>query len=316
MASKTRVTFHIGLEKTGTDSFQRFCTEQHALLRQHGVLYPTESVAFGEYNHEPLVACYLSYRDLSIRSSGRDRPEVLRSLAAEIRSAEADHVLISGEHFSSRFREHEIEQLAADFSAFDCRVVVVVREHRARLYSAYSQAVLAGRDMTLDAYCDEVLHPDNRYMRYAETISAWERIFDRQYLSVFRHARGQDIIPVLCGALFPADLPVPQSRSYWDNLSIGPGATEWLRRVNRAVAHIPGVASPTMRGMLYQPRRRLARFFAKINPNRDPSLWPLADANYRRLSEIVAIDNAWLEEHHGISLGEAAPQVAKVKATE
>jgi hypothetical protein len=306
MATKTRVIFHIGLEKTGTDSFQRFCTEQRTLLRQHGVLYPTVSLAFGEYSHEPLVACYLNYRDPSIHSSGRDRPEVLRSLMTEIVDVGVEHVLISGEHFSSRFREPEIERLAADFSTFDCRIAVVVRQHRARLYSAYSQAVLAGRHMTLDAYCDEIFHPDNRYMRYAETIGAWERAFGRENLSVFCHARGEDVIPVLCGALFPAGLSLPQSKSYWDNLSIGPRATEWLRRVNHAVASIPGTANPAARSALYQPRRRLARVFARINPNRDPRLWELTECNRRRLSEVIEIDNAWLEKHHGIRLDDAA----------
>jgi hypothetical protein len=310
MATKTRVTFHIGLEKTGTDSFQRFCTEQRTLLRQHGVLYPTASLAFGEYSHEPLVACYLGYRDPSIHASGRDRPEVLRSLMAEIADAGVEHVLISGEHFSSRFKEPEIERLATDFSGFDCHIAVVVREHRARLYSAYSQAVLAGRHMTLDAYCDEVFNPDNRYMRYAETISAWERVFSRENLSVFCHARGQDIIPVLCNALFPAGLPLPQSRSYWDNLSIGPGPTEWLRRVNHAIARIPGTANPAVRDVLYQPRRRLARLFARINRNGEPRLWQLTERNSRRLDEIVAIDSAWLEKHHGIRLSDATTVTA------
>jgi hypothetical protein len=300
---RRRIIFHIGLEKTGTDSFQRFCTEQQALLRQHGVLYPTASLAFGEHNHEPLVACYLDYRDPSIRSSGQDRAEVLRSLAAEIADAGIEHVLISGEHFSSRFRDSEIERLGADFSAFDCHVAVVVREHRARLYSAYSQAVLAGRHMTLDAYCDEVFHPDNRYMRYAETIGAWERTFGAENLRVFYRAPGQDIIAVLCEVLFSGCLPMPRSKPYWDNASIGPGATEWLRRVNRAIAGIPGTANPKVRSALYQPRRHIARLFARLNANRGPHLWQLTERNDRRLSEIVEIDNAWLERHHNIRLG-------------
>jgi hypothetical protein len=310
MATTTKVTFHIGLEKTGTDSFQRFCTEHRTLLRQHGVLYPTVSPAFGEYSHEPLVACYLDYRDPSIHSSGRERTEVLRSLMAEIADAGVEHVLISGEHFSSRFREPEIERLAADFSVFDCRIAVVVREHLDRLYSAYSQSVLAGRDMTLDAYCDEVFHPDNRYMRYAETIGAWESAFGQENLDVFCHARGQDIIPVLCGALFSTDLPLPRSKSYWDNPAIGPAATEWLRRVNHAIGRLPGAANPAVRGALYQPRRRLARVLARINSNRDPRLWRLTDRNARRLNEIIAIDNTWLEKHHGIRLSGATTVTA------
>jgi hypothetical protein len=310
MAAKTTVTFHIGLEKTGTDSFQRFCTEHRVLLRQHGVLYPTASLAFGQFNHEPLVACYLSYRDLSIRSSRHNRLEVLRSLIAEVEDAKVEHLLISGEHFSSRFNELEIEQLAADFSGFKCRIAVVVREHRARLCSAYSQAVLAGRHMTLDEYCDEVLHPDNRYMRYAETIGAWEGVFGRQNISVFRHVGGQDIIPVLSEALFPSSPPPLRIKSYWDNLSIGPRATEWLRQVNRAIAQVPGTSSPAIRRMLYQPRRRLARLFAKLNSDRDNQLWQLSEQNLQRLRDIIDVDNAWLQKCHGIRLDdESQPTV-------
>jgi hypothetical protein len=159
--------------------------------------------------------------------------------------------------------------------------------------------------MTLDAYCDEVFHPDNPYMRYAETIGAWERVFGHDNLSVFCHARGKDIIPLLCDALFLGELPLPQSNAYWDNLSIGPGATEWLRRVNHVIAGIPGSGSPAPRSALYEPRRRLARFLARINRNRNPRLWQLTEQNSQRLSEIVEIDNAWLEQHHGIRLRDA-----------
>jgi hypothetical protein len=135
---KRRIIFHIGLEKTGTDSFQRFCTEQHNRLRQAGTLYPIDNLAFAKHNHEPLVACYLGYRDRSIRSSAQPREIVLRSVKADVDRNDCGNVLISAEHFSSRFRDAEIAQLAADFAEFDCRIAVVLRDHRARLYSAYS----------------------------------------------------------------------------------------------------------------------------------------------------------------------------------
>lgn len=305
---RRRLTFHIGLEKTGTDSFQRFCTEQHEVLRSAGTLYPTRSVAFGAYNHEPLVACYLDYRDFSIRSSRRDRSEVLGSLRAEIAAADAPAVLISGEHFSSRFREAEIRQLGADFSGFDCRIAVVVREHRARLFSAYSQAVLSGRDMTLDAYCDEVFDRDNPYMRYAETIGMWEAVFGSDNIGVLRHSRGRDMIPVLCAALIAADFPLNDSRGYWDNLSVGPRATEWLRRINRAINRLPGASHPAMRAAMRGPRRDLARFLAKLAGQDDKTGWRLGERDERRLNEIAAADDAWLQRHYGIALHDEAPE--------
>lgn len=304
---KRRLTFHIGLEKTGTDSFQHFCSEQHEVLRRAGTLYPIRCLAFGTHNHEPLVACYLDYRDFSISSSGRARAEVLRSLMAEIEAADVEAVLISGEHFSSRFREPEIRRLAADFSGFECRIAVVVREHRARLFSAYSQAVLSGRDMTLEAYCDEVLDPDNRYMRYAVTIGAWEAVFGRDNIAVFRHARGLDIVPVLCAALI-ADLPVTQARRYWDNLSMGPRATDWLRRTNRTVNRLPGASHPAMRAALRGPRRDLARFLAKLAGRDDKGGWRLDARNEQRLAEIAAADDAWLQRCYGIGLSDSGPR--------
>src|SRR5262249_4525172 len=282
---KRRLIFHIGLEKTGTDSFQHFCTEQHEVLRHAGTLYPTQSFAFGAYNHEPLVACYLDHRDFSIRSSGRTRAEVLRSLMAEIEAADLPAVLISGEHFSSRFREPEIQQLAADFSGFECRIAIVVRGHRARFFSAYSQAVLSGRDMALEDYCDEVFAPDNRYMRYAVTIGAWEAAFGRGNIAVLRHARGLDIVPALCAALI-ADLPVTQTRRYWDNLSMGPRVTEWLRRTNRTMNRLPGASHPAIRAALRGPRRDLARFLATLARRGDDGSWRLDARNERRLAEI------------------------------
>jgi len=307
MTPETRVTFHIGLEKTGTDSFQRFCTEQRGALRRHGVLYPTASLAFGEFNHEPLVACYLGYRDPSIRSSGRPHDEVLGSLTAEIGAAGVGGVLLSGEHFSSRFREGEIARLAADFAAFDCRVAVVVRDHRARLFSAYSQSVLAGRSLTLDAYCDEVFHPDNPYLRCAATIEPWRRAFGTERVAVFRHRRGQDIVPVLCAALIGTGLP-PPAGVYWENISIGPGATERLRRVNAIVASLPLTSWTRVRSALYEPRRALARWFAKGNPGRGPHPWQLSESNERRLAAIATADDAWLFEHFGIRLSDAPSQ--------
>jgi hypothetical protein len=305
---KRRLIFHIGLEKTGTDSFQRFCAEQHESLRQAGTLYPTRSLAFGGYNHEPLVACYLDYHDFSIRSSGYARADVLRSLMAEIDAAEVPNVLISGEHFSSRFREPEIERLAADFAGFDCRIAVVVREHRGRLYSAYSQAVLSGRDMTLGEYCDEVFDPANRYMRYGQTIGAWEAAFGRDTVVVFRHSSGQDIIPVLCAALIAADLPLSDTRAYWDNLSIGPRATEWLRRTNRAVNRLPAASHPTMRLALRGTRRDLARILANLAGGADKRRWRLSERDDQRLGEIAKADNAWLERRYGIRLEDASGQ--------
>ena len=297
---KQKITFHIGFEKTGTRSFQQFCAKNAKILQKYSVFYPLHSLAFGEQNHAPLVACYLDYEDLSIRSSGQSRLTVLRSLLTEIGEAESSNILISAEHFSSRFREREIHQLAADFSDFDCRIAMVVREHRARFFSAYDQSVRSGRDITLEAYCDEIFHPGHPYLRYAATIGGWEQAFGRENISLFGYAPEHDIVPVLCEALISPKLALQFGQSRWENRSIGPEATEWLRRVNGMIGRIPGTRNVTVRRALAAPRRGFVKLARKLN--RDAPRWQLSERDARRLDEIAAADREWLRTRYGIQL--------------
>src|ERR1700722_10965312 len=97
---RPRVIFHIGAEKTGTTSFQRFCWENRAELLGQGLLYPTASFAYGKMsrNHAPLVASYLTGAvapDYSVANVWRTREETLGSLFAEIQRAAAHSVLLS-----------------------------------------------------------------------------------------------------------------------------------------------------------------------------------------------------------------------------
>ena len=297
---KRKITFHIGFEKTGCYSFQTFCTKHAALLRRCSVVYPTRSLAFGDRNHAPLAACYLDYDDFSIRSSGRPRAEVLRTLLAEIGETGDGDILISAEHCSSRFKEREIRQLATDFAEFDCRIAVVVREHRARLFSAYGQSVRSGRAMTLAAYCDEVLHPSNWYMHYATTIGAWEDVFGRQNMTVLCYLPDRDIVPVLCNALIAADPALLTLDSCRENRSIGPSATEWLRRANSLISRMPRSSLPAFQTALGAPRRGFVSLARKLDP--DAQGWRLSEQNRQRLNEIAAADNDWLQSHYGVRL--------------
>lgn len=99
---KRKVIFHIGLEKTGTTSFQSFCTRNLTELLRHSVLYPTYNFAFFGNNHDPLVASYFpknAASQLGMRSSHWEKETVFRSLTSEIERASTDTVLISAEHF-------------------------------------------------------------------------------------------------------------------------------------------------------------------------------------------------------------------------
>ena len=304
---KPTIIFHIGLEKTGTDSFQRFCKENHRQLRQYSVLYPMNNLAFSSSNHAALVACYLPYRDFSIQARRRERADVVRSLRKEIDSSDAGTVLISAEHLSSRFGAAEIRQLVSDFTDYECRVAVVVRDHVARACSAYCQTVISGRFLTVDEFCSELARPDNKYARYRETIGPWEEAFGKKSMSVFVHARGQNVIETLCAALISRAMPLSGLQAYRDNRSLGAGAIEALRLVNKSLAR-PGqkkidVSRNIVKwALLYRLRASIIKTLAKNTPDQSADQVQLGARNVALLRAIAAADGRWLAEHYGVRL--------------
>ncbi|MGH6726184.1 MAG: hypothetical protein ACREB8_06530 [Pseudolabrys sp.] len=313
---KPKLIFHIGLEKTGTDSFQRFCTDNRRLLRQYSVLYPGKSLAFARYSHAPLVACYLPYRDLSIHMRRRARPAVLASLFREIDRNTCDTVLLSAEHFSSRFREPEIERLAADFAGYDCRIAVVVRAHAPRICSAYAQSILAGRHLTVDEYCDEILTPDHRYIRYRETISAWERVFGTDKMCVFAYEAGPNIVETLRRNLVSAAIPVGNAANYWDNKSYDARATEALRLVNLALwrgGPMLAFGNRMRWASAGFVRWRARRLLERTGEDRTGDPVRLGTHNLQRFMEIAEADCRWLRQNYAIRL--PPPDMASEPAT-
>ena len=311
-ASPTFV-FHIGLERTGSTSFQRFCTTNAERLRRCGLLYPNEGLAFRVDNHGPLVAAYLDARcgdpDFAIRSTLAAKPLVLRSLFKIVAKRVPDIVLISSEHFSSRFEPAEIEALAEDFAGRDCKILVVVREHRQRFFSAYATSIMSGRHLTIEDYAEEVLAPGNRYFRYQALIETWERVFGRAAIIVKPYRSDGGLIQTLLESLSPQPMPVLSAADYADNRSLSPGCTEALRLGNLALARqFDGKASASYWSWLkkrYCEVRMKRWLVAAAGPtHREP--WHLSAANLARLDAVAAGDATWLAQNYGIALAATA----------
>ena len=323
---KPKIVFHIGLEKTGTDSFQRFCKENYRALLRSGVLYPTRSLAYGQSNHGPLVACYLPYRDFNIGPAGRKRPDILASLRREADRTSPKIILFSAEHFSSRFRAEQIRELAADFKEHDCQVVVAVREHRARIYSAYSQTIKNGRSLTLDQFCEELFRPDNPYTRYRDTITPWESTFGKANVRVLASLPGADIVPVLSETIFPEAAPTLKTSAYWDNQALGATSIEALRMANTALYrgqhHDLSQNNYPKWLTLRLIQLRIRSLIAKAAGEAPQGRFRLGEANLRQLKAITDIDLPWLESSHGIQLpapatdGEPAQDAMQAKAAD
>lgn len=298
------ILFHIGLEKTGTSSFQRYCNENYRALRRRGVLYPVRGIILAGRSHGPLVASYLPYRDLCV-GPHRASAAVLDSLREQIEAEKPDTVLISSEHFSSRFYDAQIMQLKQDFADYPCRIAMVVRDHVAHIRSAYAQTIMAGRTLSFDVFCDELLNQNNRYVRYRDTIAPWERAFGRENIDVFSCARGTDVVEMLCRALLPQAAEAWNAISYRDNKSLGASGTEALRQVNMALPrheHCADLTGQFKFMLLRTARYRIRGLIVAAAGDREQGRYRISEYNRARLREIVDVDRQWLAARYGIHL--------------
>lgn len=315
---KPILILHIGLERTGTTSFQRFCADHARPLREASILYPTRGLAYygGDWrNHAPLACCYFheNLRDLTVPFPADQKESVLASLSREIESSGANVVLLSSEHFSSRMREPQIRALARDLSGYDCRVGVVVRDHISRFFSSYSTHVVAGGVTTIDDYADGMLSPESLYFRYAETIRPWEEAFGSGNIGIFAHDRKGDALRAIIERFAPNEargLSLPSLSGYGDNFSYGSLLTEAFRRANvQATERSSWSGAPRD-----WKRRRVINFLLQmwlradgLNPR--VGAWALDEGRLARLRALAEADRQSLRERYGVNMPEeAAPK--------
>jgi hypothetical protein len=315
-SSRIKVIFHIGLEKTGTTSFQRFCTRNARGLIKHNILYPKRSSAFYALNHAPLTASYLhseSPDDFYLRSTVTSS-EMVKSLKREIEASSVETVIISSEHLSSRFRAPKIEKLAEDFSEYDCHVVIALRDHLSRLFSSYSTHVMSGSDQTLDEYAERVLLPDNLYMRYADTIRLWEASFGRDNIIVFDYNEASDVIYSILSRIGLLHLRNKLTDEHKCNTSLDANVTEALRLINIAnrsesayrskIAYIEFIKLRYVRSVLNK----------KLQAQSNCYHWSLSRPYREQLLDIAEADALWLTKHYAmhfsLSKSESLPVAA------
>ena len=285
-----RFLLHIGLEKTGSTSFQAFCADHRDRLLQLGVLYPSNRACFEKINHAPLVASYFSPADaraLLIAGRRADRAVAMAALKAEIETANAPRALVSAEHFSSRFDPGRIAQLAADLSGFEVEIVVVVRHPLARAVSAYATTVASGRILDLDAFVDELAAPSNPYLRSRATIEPWASVFSRERMIVIAYREGEDVVAALAQRLLPG---APTASDYRRNVSPRAAEIERRRRANAG----------SKAGVWRIFNERLSRLIGGGAQRQSAAALSLTPDQARRIEGIAADDLVWLKAQYGV----------------
>lgn len=307
-----RLIVHIGLEKTGTTSLQRFLAQNEALLAERGAFYPKRNLAYsrGGRNHQRLVGAYFPQdyaRYSQIETSRRPGSRVIASLCEEIDRRRGTAIL-SAEHFSSRFGPDQIDAFAKDFGRYSPRIVIALRDHAERLCSAYSTTVAAGRTLTLDEFIDEVIHPQSRYIRYAETIQLWERVFGASSICLIEPRRGSNAIEDFMIACFGCGAASALSFRYDDHRSLSAPSIEEMRAFNADLSKRAtlNVLPEKIRAQWV----KLLRGFRlrELRARRGPKL-TLTASQIEKLRETIDRDRSWLETRRGLILGAPAPLI-------
>jgi hypothetical protein len=308
---------HIGLERTGTTSLQRFCADYKRDLRKASILYPTRSLAYagGAWrNHAPLASCYFHphLRDLTIPFPPEQKKMLLASLFREIDSSGADIALLSSEHLSSRLRLPQIRVLAADLAGYDCRVGVVVRDPASRFFSSYSAHIVSGGITSIGAYTDSKVVSESPYFRSAEVIRPWEEAFGPENIGVFAYDRKGDTLRAMLERFAPRELSPPPLSSYSENFSYGPSLIEAFRCAN--------IRATERRSWSNTPedwaRRRAVNFLLRLwlkttQIDLRAGSWALDDSRMAEVKALAEADRQWLNERYGIRFPEQKPTPAR-----
>jgi hypothetical protein len=244
----TKAVLHIGTEKTGSTSVQRFLKVNRKALRARGILFPR---AFGDENQMALPAAALSVfgpmRRKMFKLNTWDevnefRERLRRDLRNELQVSDYHTALMSAEHCSSRLlADTELVWLLNFLQEFfsQIRIVVYIRRQDEFLLSTYSAHVKAGGTNRLRIPEDELL--ENRY-NYWNLLSRWARVFGRQNICCRRFERRCLVSGDIVADYIDATGIGRQDYHYPKRLNASLDATslEFLRLLN---AHIPRVTA-------------------------------------------------------------------------
>lgn len=232
-----RAFLHIGGEKTGSTTLQRFLTQNAVLLKQAGFYYPcsTKDVCFGNNAHFPIAASLVD-GDVEFVSAKRHRslPQVLTRLTRLARAADGN-LILSCEHFSSRLDNHsQLWKLRDALPTDDIKIVFYAREPSELALASWSEGVRSGRNSKFNA---DAIVPRIRYFNHVQTLDLWAEVFGKNNLIVREYDRtrlaGGDIRLDFCEQL---GINIRDPLLDEDgNISLDLQRLEVLRRINEVL---------------------------------------------------------------------------------
>lgn len=263
-----RIFLHIGVEKTGTSSIQRFFRLNREALKKRSVLY---SSAAGKENHMALAAAaqdehkrddlriiYELDSPLKIREF---RMRLSRELAAEAANSAYSTLVLSGEHCSSRLTTpQEVETLVRVLQPIgeDITAVVYLRRQDEFFCSSYSTDVKSGHTGLMRMPGPELR--ENRY-NYEALLDRWSAVVGREKIvcKIYEADKfpGGDVVADFAQTVGLSSLGLYQQPKRI-NESLDIGALEFLRLFNTVVPRFKDQKPNPLRGKIVQILQRVS----------------------------------------------------------
>lgn len=186
-----RAVLHIGGEKTGSTTLQRFLTQNAVLLKQAGFYYPcaANDICFEHNAHFPVAAALID-GEVEFVSAKRQQmlPSVLAHLTQMCRTADGN-LILSCEHFSSRL-DHlwQLQKLRDALPTDDIKIVFYAREPSELALASWSTGIRSGGSRKFDA---DWIAPQVRYFNHVQTLDLWAEAFGKSNLIVREYDRTQ-----------------------------------------------------------------------------------------------------------------------------
>jgi len=306
-----RLVFHIGLEKTGTTSFQQFCYDHSDVLEEYGVFYPKlECLLYGN-NHSILSASYLSPElwDYIGSDCQISREVSVKNLIKLINSkSNNESIIISSEHFSSRFSEIEIKQLAKDFYHCFPTIMVFIRDHYSVVRAAYSTWVLSGSRGTIDDFISMLWDPNllkpqspdvfYRYCRFEKMIEPWERVFGKDRVLIKAYDDANSSINVMISEISNNKIDLSVSSHYRLNRTLEPYIICYLRQFNMLIPNwdeLFSIGKTELWQRICQIRNQFLLLISEAPILKtSESMFTISPESNDRLSQLAYADQVWL----------------------
>jgi hypothetical protein len=238
---------HIGTEKTGTTSIQRFLYLNRKKLKNAGFYFIQSA---GTMNNRAIPAYCMSderfddfFREEGISTEAdkkKFKRRFFKEFENEIRSVPSNvhTIIISSEHFHSRLRtEPELDNVYNLLSPFfdEIKIVCYLREQVSTCTSYYSTHMKSGGTDSFAAFLQRC-QPANYYFNYFVMLANWERCFgiasmDVSLFSQERFLNG-DLLDDFTAKLNPALVGTLNKSIQVENESLNPVGQALARAIN------------------------------------------------------------------------------------